>query len=126
MVLTAYHNVEERDTIDVYVEGSGTHRASLLGFDDNTDVAVLSICCGEFTSLDWAPFSIFKGSWIMALSRHDQSSPENVTPAVGKVLAHEDYAGDVEAVIFDAPLYQGDSGSPVFDMDGEVAGVVIR
>ena len=52
LVITAHHLIEDGGYIDVYVEGSGVHRASMLGYDETLDVAALSICCGEFTSFD--------------------------------------------------------------------------
>lgn len=112
---------QEGRYIDVYVEGSGTYRASLLGFDETLNVAVLSICCGEFTSFDRISESVGRWEWVTALCRPFESSPE-LTTHYGKVLRFEEFSDVPRVIWFDAPIVSGCLGSPVVDIQGSVIG----
>ena len=51
-VVTNHHVVEDEDAIDVRVKNTRTYKATLLGYDSDKDVAVMSICCdSSFTAL---------------------------------------------------------------------------
>ena len=118
LILTAHHVVEESRDIDVYVEGSGTHRAELLGFDEDLDIAVLSVCCSEFISLSWREWGLAEGRLLTAMTRY-QADKANLELAIGRVTESD------TVTAFEAPLRSGASGSPITDMDGQFFGVVV-
>ena len=123
--MTAHHVLDDSDgPIDVYVEGSGTHRAALEGFDESIDFAVLSICCAEFVHLTGAEFGGWEGSWAIMLSRPSLEDTD-LSYAMGKVTGREDYS-DGTLIWFDATLKgSGASGSPLLDIHGRVVGLAI-
>ena len=52
LVLTNYHVVENANTINVTVNDSQTITGTVLGIDAFHDLAALTICCGQFQTLE--------------------------------------------------------------------------
>lgn len=122
-IVTAYHVVEDEDAIDVRVENIRTYKATLLGYNSDNDVAVMSICCNSsFKALDWdSGASAEVGDQVVALG-YPRSSSSRVTATIGEVK--DDLTGTVLGYIaHDAPLNPGNSGGPLFSMEGKVLGV---
>ncbi len=120
-VATNHHVIEDAANIDVYVEGS-KFEALLLGFDANLDVASLSICCsGDFFALPAAEAPPMLGDDVVAVG-YPRADAETVTATIGKVrgLGFVDLEG---GILHDAPLNPGNSGGPLFSMDGKVLGI---
>ena len=125
LVMTAHHIIENsRDPIDVKVESSGTYRATLEGFDESRDIAVLSICCDEdFTRVTGTDFGGWDESWAMVLSR--SSGVDLSYSQLGKVAYREEYSNGT-VILFDAVLdEEGTSGSPLLNTQGLVVGMVL-
>ena len=122
-VVTNHHVVEDEDAIDVRVTNSRTYKATLLGYDSDKDVAVMSICCNSnFHALEWKPDASYEvGDQVVAVG-YPRSSSSSVTATIGKVK--DDWAGYIlEYIGHDAPLNPGNSGGPLFSMEGKVLGV---
>ena len=118
-MVTAHHVIEDEDAIDVQVENTRTYKATLLGYDSDEDVAVMSICCNpNFMALEWKPDASYEvGDEVVAIG-YPRSSSSRVTATIGEVKY--DYTG---AIPHDAPLNPGNSGGPLFSMEGKVLGV---
>ena len=122
-VVTNHHVVEDEDAIDVRVTNSRTYKATLLGYDSDKDVAVMSICCNSsFTALAWdSGASAMIGDQVVAIG-YPRSSSSGVTATLGEVK--DDWVGAIGGYIaHDAPLNPGNSGGPLFSMEGRVLGV---
>ena len=122
-VVTNYHVVEDEYAIDVRVKNFRTYKATLLGYDSDKDVAVMSICCNSnFKALEWQPDASYEvGDPVVAVG-YQRSSSGGVTATIGKVKY--DRAGyTLEYIAHSAPLNLGSSGGPLFSMEGKVLGV---
>ena len=123
-VVTAHHVIEDEDAIDVRVKNTQTYKATLLGYDADNDVAVLSICCSSaFYALAWdSGASAGVGEQIVAVGYPRSSSPQ-VIATIGEIKA--DPRGTPRGFIaHDAPLNPGNSGSPLFSKEGKVLGII--
>ena len=122
-VATAHHVIEDEDAIDVQVENARTYKATLLGYDSDEDVAVMSICCNsDFKVLAWdSATSAEVGDQVVAIG-YPRSSSSRVTATIGQIK--NDWAGAAAGYIsHDAPLNPGNSGGPLFSVEGKVLGI---
>ncbi len=122
-VVTAHHVIEDEDAIDVLVENSRTYKATLLGYDSDEDVAVMSICCSStFQVLSWdSGASAEMGDQVVAVG-YPRGSSTMVTATIGQMK--NDWVADVVAnIAHNAPLNPGNSGGPLFSTKGEVLGI---
>ena len=122
-VATAHHVIENEDAIDVRVKNSRTYKATLLGYDSDKDVAVMSICCdSNFRALEWKPDATYEvGDQVVAVG-YPRSSSSRVTATIGEIK--DDIVGYIfDYIAHDAPLNPGNSGGPLFSMEGKVLGV---
>ena len=122
-VVTNHHVIEGEEAIDVQVGNAWTYKATLLGYDSEKDVAVLSICCSaRFTSIAWrSGASTTIGEQVVAIG-YPRSSSSRVIATIGEIK--DDPRGASRGFIaHNAPLNPGNSGGPLFSMDGKVLGV---
>ena len=103
-VVTAQHVIEDEDAIDVQVENARIYKATLLGYDSDEDVAVMSICCSStFQVLPWdSGASAGMGDQVVAVGYPRSSSPQ-VIATIGEIK--DDPRGTPRGFIaHDAPL----------------------
>lgn len=132
-IITAHHVTAELSNIHVIFEDGQTSRASLIGSSETSDVSVLLI----HDQLDITPVR-------MADSRDIQigeavitiGSPFNlsgtVTSGIVSQIDRAEIIGDEadsrlisNLIQFDAPANFGNSGGPLFNIDGDVIGLII-
>ena len=122
LVLTNYHVVEDTSIIGVEVEDSDYYKGYIEGFDADIDLAVLSICCGDFSPLTLGDVSSVKpGSEVIAIG-YPLGLPGEASVTRGIVSAMRS-EGDYEIIQMDAPINPGSSGGPLFSPFGEVLGI---
>jgi serine protease Do len=125
MVVTNNHVIEGADDIQVYLT-DGTHlQAKLVGADDKADLAVLKIEAGhplpfvQFGDSDTAQV----GDWVMAIG-NPFGLGGSVTLGIVSARDRDIQSGPYDDFIqTDAAINQGNSGGPLFDMDGKVVGI---
>ena len=124
-VVTNHHVIEGTYEITVRVDNSRNYKATLLGYDEGNDVAVMSICCdASFTTLSWQSDVTYKariGEDVVAIG-YPVSSPHKITATKGKVI--DDPLGAEHGFLtHDAPIIPGNSGGPLLSLEGKVLGV---
>lgn len=125
-VLTSYHVVENADRIEVVLDDQSKYGARMIGFDRNTDIAVLSIDdsgkefdpiemgdsddlhVGEIVIAAGSPFSLSGSVTMGVVSQKGRS--------VG-LLPYEDF------IQTDASINPGNSGGPLVNVEGEMVGL---
>lgn len=124
-VMTAYHVVRDADALNV-VEADGTsYRASVIGFDEYRDLAVLQAQVDRpVSSLQIATETPSAGESVLAIgnSRGDFNAPRS-----GEVTSLGQRLGGSfpeQLIAMTLPLAPGDSGGPVLNAGGEAVGVV--
>ena len=137
-VLTNQHVVGWSRVVQVVVNDEDTYEATVLGRDAARDLAVVKICCGNFTVMEFGDAESLKvGDDVFAVGyAMDSQMPRTVTPwydleyieasvTKGIVSAFRYHSSsDTRLIQTDTPLNFGNSGGPVFSMDGKVVGVV--
>ena len=121
--ITNYHVVEDEYAIDIRVKNFQTYRATLLGYDSDKDVAVMSICCSsDFHALEWQPDTSYEvGDQVVAVG-YPRSSSSGVTATIGAIKDDRDGAA-FGYIAHGAPLNLGSSGGPLLSMEGKILGV---
>ena len=126
-IITNHHVVEGADTIRVKLTGDHSiHKARLIGFDIETDLAVIKIDAGRTLPAVQIGNSdaVQVGDWAVAIG-----SPFGLesTVTAGIVSAKgRDIAGAQQFQRFiqtDAAINRGNSGGPLVNIRGEVIGV---
>ncbi|HEU4650039.1 MAG TPA: trypsin-like peptidase domain-containing protein, partial [Croceibacterium sp.] len=122
-VVTNEHVIEGAQEITVTLSDGRQLPARLVGDDPPTDVAVLKVAGSDF------PFVSFSrsdppevGDWVVAVGNPFGFGG---TATVGIVSAHGREIGEAHVgfLQMDAPINSGNSGGPLFDLEGHVVGV---
>ncbi len=122
-VVTNNHVIEDADEIEIEFKDGQTRSATVVGTDPKTDIALLKV---EATDLPFVKFgdsdSARVGDWVLALGNplgQGLSASTGIVSARGRALVgtYDDF------IQTDAAINRGNSGGPLFNMDGEVIGV---
>jgi serine protease Do len=125
IVVTNNHVVEGADEILVFLTDGTRLEAKLVGADTKADLAVLKVEAGhdlpfvEFGDSDGAQV----GDWVMAIG-NPFGLGGSVSLGIVSARNRDIQAGPYDDFIqTDAAINQGNSGGPLFDMDGKVVGI---
>ena len=124
-VVTNNHVIENSDQISVTLNDGTNLPAKLIGRDDKTDLALLKV-----TTKRALPFAKFAdsdtahiGDWVIAIG-NPFGLGSSVTAGIVSARNRDIAAGPYDDFIqTDAPINRGNSGGPLFDMEGHVIGV---
>ena len=125
LVVTNNHVIEDADQITVTLNDGRSFPARLLGRDDKTDLALLKISSkSPLPSAQWGDSDRARvGDWVMAIG-NPFGLGSTVTAGIVSARNRDINAGPYDDFIqTDAPINRGNSGGPLFDMDGNVVGV---
>ncbi len=123
-IVTNNHVIEGADEIMIEFYSGAELPAEVIGTDPNTDIALLKV--ESDTPLPFVPFgdadAARVGDWVMAMGNplgQGFSVSAGIVSARGRALSgsYDDY------IQTDAAINRGNSGGPLFNMDGEVIGV---
>ncbi|WP_194098123.1 Do family serine endopeptidase [Marivivens aquimaris] len=124
-IVTNNHVIEGADEIQIefFPGGEDPLEAVLIGTDPNTDIALLKV---EATDLHYVSFgdsdAARVGDWVMAVGN---PLGQGFSVSAGIVSArNRELSGTYDDYIqTDAAINRGNSGGPLFNMDGDVVGV---
>lgn len=126
IVITNNHVIEEADEITVRLKDDEEYEATVIGRDSLSDIAVLQIKPNNGEKFPFVKLGDSDkdriGDWVMAIGNpfgFGGSVSAGIISARGRALGQ----ADVEYIQTDAPINRGNSGGPLFNMDGEVIGV---
>lgn len=125
VVITNNHVIEGADRIEITFTDGTTLPATLAGSDPKTDLAVLRVESDE--TLPYVRFGdsgkLRVGDWVMAIG-NPFGLGGSVTAGIVSALNRDIHAGNYDDFIqTDAAINRGNSGGPLFNLDGEVVGV---
>jgi serine protease Do len=124
-IVTNNHVIDGAEEIEVKFSDGTTLKAKLLGKDTKTDLAVLKV---EPTSpLPFVSFgdsdALRVGDWVMAIG-NPFGLGGSLTLGIVSARNRDINAGPYDDFIqTDAAINRGNSGGPLFNMDGEVVGI---
>src|SRR5690606_13485928 len=121
-VLTNNHVIADANDIFVTLTDGKEYKASVVGTDERTDVALIKIEGKDLTPLKiGSPAQLKKGQWVLAIG-----SPFGLdsTVTVGIVSAINRDTGEYLPFIqTDVAVNPGNSGGPLLNLNGEVVGM---
>ncbi|WP_319519971.1 Do family serine endopeptidase [uncultured Martelella sp.] len=124
IIVTNNHVIDNADTIEVTLADGTTLDATLLGVDDKTDLAVLKVEPDE--PLPAVRFGDSRkvriGEWVMAIG-NPFGLGGSVTLGIVSARGRELDGPYDNFIQTDAAINKGNSGGPLFNMDGEVIGI---
>ena len=123
LVITNSHVIESASVVDVIVLDIDRYRATIVGRDAELDLALLEICCGDFTALTLHALSVRDGDPVLAMG-YPLETKDRASVTRGIVSARRfDFTHQRWEIQTDAALNPGNSGGPLLDMDGTVVGI---
>lgn len=120
-IVTNAHVIDNPRNITVETYGGTKYKASVLGRNEQQDIAVLIVQDAQFPYLDMADLSTMKtGDDIYAIG-----APHGMayTLTKGGISAKERMVGNQSYIQIDAPINQGNSGGPLLNDAGQVLGM---
>ena len=126
IVVTNNHVIAEADQIKVRLQDDTEFEAKLLGRDPKTDIAVLQIDPGdtELTAVEFGDSDGLRvGDWVVAIGNPfglGGTVTAGIVSARGRDIGQGPYDDFIQT---DASINKGNSGGPLFDLDGKVVGI---
>ena len=125
-VLTNHHVVDGADAIYVRLADRRELKASLVGSDEASDVALLKLEGKNFPTLQLGSSKTLKpGQWVVAIGSpfgFDHSVTAGIVSAVGRA-SFDRTQQYVPFIQTDVAINRGNSGGPLLDTDGRVVGI---
>jgi hypothetical protein len=132
-IATNYHVIGSAKEIEVEFLRNGLKErfsASVVRADKNSDLAILKITSLEFRPLDNLPFNfkaelvdvgteVFSLGYPLALSLMGT----DIKFTDGKISSRTGFQGDVSTYQISVPIQPGNSGGPLFDIEGNIIGM---
>ncbi|MFL2782073.1 MAG: Do family serine endopeptidase [Rhodospirillales bacterium] len=125
IIITNNHVIQGADEINVILQDNKILKAKVVGRDPKTDLAVLSVETSE--DLPFVPVGdsdkMRVGDWVLAIGNPfglGGSVTAGIISARGRNINSGPYDDFIQT---DASINRGNSGGPLFNMQGEVIGI---
>ncbi len=126
IIVTNNHVIEGADEITVILSDETEFTAQLLGRDPKADIAVLKINPGksQLIAVDWGDSDSMRvGDWTIAIG-NPLGLGGTVTAGILSAISRDIGGGPyVKFLQTDASINRGNSGGPLFSLDGKVIGI---
>lgn len=124
-IVTNNHVIANADAINVSLQDGREFKASLVGADPSTDVALLQIEADDLMALDFADIDKVRvGDYVVAVGNPfgvGQTVTQGIVSALGRGgLNNENYEDFIQT---DAAINMGNSGGALVNLDGELIGI---
>lgn len=126
-ILTNNHVVDHADVVTVRLQDRRTLTAKVVGTDPTYDIALLKVdTSGSLPTVSIGDSSLLKpGQWVLAIGSpfgFDYTVTQGIVSAVGRSLGARDQPS-TSFIQTDVPINRGNSGGPLFNLQGQVVGV---
>ena len=125
VVVTNNHVIADADEINVILNDGTKIKAEIVGIDKKTDLAVLKFTPPKpLTAVTFGDSDKLRlGDWVIAIG-NPFSLGGTVTAGIVSAKNRDISSGPYDSYIqTDAAINRGNSGGPLFNLDGEVIGV---
>tara|TARA_B110000008_G_scaffold276696_1_gene316485 strand:- start:406 stop:1809 length:1404 start_codon:yes stop_codon:yes gene_type:complete len=125
IVITNNHVIADAEDIVVTVDGDNDYKAKVIGADPLSDIAVLQIeSKDEFIPVKFGDSDKARiGDWVIAIGNPlglGGTVTSGIISARNRTIGLSRYEDYIQT---DASINQGNSGGPLFDMNGDVIGI---
>lgn len=123
-ILTNTHVVENADVVTVRLTDRREFDAKVIGTDRGTDVAVIKIEASNLPTVEIGDADELEpGQWVLAIGSPfglENSATAGIVSATSRALGGDSYVPFIQT---DVAVNPGNSGGPLFNLDGEVIGI---
>jgi serine protease Do len=123
-ILTNAHVILQADEVTVRLTDRREFQAKVVGVDARTDVAVIKIDADKLPTVRIGnPDELAPGQWVLAIGSPfglDNSATAGIVSATSRAIGA---GSDVPFIQTDVAVNPGNSGGPLFNLDGEVVGM---
>lgn len=124
-IVTNNHVISEAEEITVTLNDNTELKAEIIGHDPSTDIALLKVTTNR--QLPYVKFGdsdrVRVGDWVLAIG-NPFGLGGTVTAGIISARGRDIYAGPFDDFLqTDAAINRGNSGGPMFNIQGEVIGV---
>ena len=127
-ILTCNHVIKDAQTITVTLKDGNQYPATLVGFDDKLDLAVLKISGENFSTVTYGDSSqLRQGTMVVAMGNPLGKLGGSASAGIISALDREINLGGIKMHLMqtDAAINQGNSGGGLFDDEGRLIGIVV-
>ena len=123
-ILTNTHVVGNADEVTVRLTDRREFPAKVVGADERTDVAVIKISAANLPTVKLGdPSKVRPGQWVLAIGSpfgFENSATAGIISATSRSLPSDNYVPFIQT---DVAVNPGNSGGPLFNLQGEVIGI---
>ncbi|MGR3909294.1 DegQ family serine endoprotease [Burkholderia sp. SR8] len=123
-ILTNAHVIDGANVVTVKLTDKREYKAKVIGSDKQSDVAVLKIDASGLPTVKIGdPAQSKVGQWVVAIGSpygFDNTVTSGIISAKSRALPDENYTPFIQT---DVPVNPGNSGGPLFNLQGEVIGI---
>ena len=123
-IVTNAHVVDNAAAITIGMPDRREFDAELIGVDKRTDLALLKVEATGLPTLTLGDSDKLKvGQWVLAIGSpfgFEYTATQGIVSALSRSLPNENYVPFIQT---DVAVNPGNSGGPLFDLDGNVVGV---
>ena len=124
-ILTNNHVVEDAEDLTVWVSDKRKLKASIVGTDAKTDLAVIKVNATDLKPLPFGDSTKLRvGQWVVAVGSPfglEHTVTAGIVSATGR--SNVGIADFEDFIQTDAAINQGNSGGPLVNLRGEVVGI---
>jgi serine protease Do len=125
IIVTNNHVIANAEEVTVTLTDNTTFKAKILGVDTRVDLAVLKVDAGHpLPSVSFGDSGAARvGDWVLAIGNPfglGGSVTAGIVSARGRDIRQGPYDDFIQT---DAPINRGNSGGPLFNMQGQVIGI---
>jgi serine protease Do len=124
-VVTNNHVIEGADQVSVTLQDNTVLKATVVGRDESGDIALLKVATDkQLPTVDFGDSSQSRvGDWVLAIG-NPFGLGGTVTAGIVSARGRDIHQGQYDDFIqTDAAINRGNSGGPLFNMDGQVIGI---
>ncbi|MEO6081220.1 MAG: Do family serine endopeptidase [Steroidobacteraceae bacterium] len=123
-IMTNAHVVKGASSVVVKLIDRREYRAKVIGFDERTDVAVIKIEAKDLPTVRIGdPEKLRPGQWVVAIGSPfgmENSVTAGIVSATSRGLPDDPFVPFIQT---DVAVNPGNSGGPLFNLNGEVVGI---
>lgn len=126
-IITNNHVVAGADQIQVNLNDRRVFAARVIGLDEPSDLALIKIDADDLSYVEFGDSDALRvGDWVLAIGSPfglEFSASAGIVSAKGRSVAGGSSYNYMSFIQTDVAINLGNSGGPLFNLDGEVVGI---